>query len=51
MSGGFGARILVSAAVVLFAVAVVWPMIAGARLLAIGGEIPATFDGTRTLVT
>lgn len=50
MSGGLGARILVSAAIVLFAVAVAWPMVAGARLFAMGGQIPATFDGTRTLV-
>jgi len=41
---------LVSASIALFAVAVAWPMVAGARLLAIGGQIPATFDGTRTLV-
>lgn len=51
MSGGFGARMFAAAAVLLFGVAVAWPMIAGARLLAIGGEIPATFNGARTLWT
>ena len=51
MLGGIGARMLAAAALLLFAVAVLWPMIAGARLLVVGGEIPATFDGTRTLLT
>ena len=45
------AQLIAVAAIALFLLAVAWPLLAGARLLALGGELPPTFDGARTLVT